>query len=498
MRRIDANYCRTADAPVRLKRWLSFFAALAGLGYAGYVVFASVARDESAQLSPGDLAQVHSTWNASECQKCHTPHIPIRADALWGNDPKHIQLNNQKCDTCHPTAGHFAARTQAAVRDAESCNTCHREHLGMEHDLLQIEDGQCVRCHENLAKIANADPPRPREQVTRFEKSAHPEFRSLQSDPGNIAFSHAQHLRPGQPRASGDRTGMTLDRIPINYRAQFASKVDATTGLLQLDCTDCHQPDSSWSGSSGQSPPMATAESNHRFFKPIEFDRHCAACHQMPYGVAHGLNRIATFESLQKNVAYEWLKKVPGPDALVKIRQEIGRATAILNNHEGCLKCHLPASQDDQQLVLPAQIPQRWLEGADFRHGAHARVACHVCHFQPAGDISERIDSRGEAKRVMIAGLESCAKCHISQSEQRAEIHTSGDASQVASGQCIECHKYHVDKPAKNSVSLVPRDSQFNFSSSGERARATVTSTEASREVSRPTERSILVGAVAP
>ncbi len=469
-RRIDTNYHRKVDASIKLKRIYGLLALVVGLGLSVWFVYASISARDSGAVSTGALASAHAFMGDSDCLKCHTANVPIRSDAVWGKDLHHVAANNQKCDACHASAGHFVSHTRSDVLDSLSCSECHREHLGKQTSLVLQDDLQCIRCHENLSAVAKIAGQR--KDATSFSKAGgHPEFRSLTNDPGTIAFSHAQHMRPGQAFAADDKSATTLARIPSQFRHLYRAN---SQGLVQLDCADCHSPDSAWPKVSGSTlgsrantpdsaidrataqslePPADQAisastsrQAEHRYFQPVEFDRHCVGCHQLPLKIQHGLDRAATIEQIQRAAAVTVVQQHTPGDLATASTQLADRVAAIFGQGKMCAKCHqLESDQAAGHIVRPSNIPARWLQGARFSHAAHRDHACSLCHAD-AHSNSPPEANQPLAQRVMIGGLNVCVKCHISDSQQLAD-RSSETMKNMTDGACVTCHRYHLDPP---------------------------------------------------
>lgn len=166
-------------------------------------------------IAPGHLISAHALLEA-RCEECHAP----------GQGAADV-----RCQRCHDAAGGgrltLAAHVlfgsgdprQAAAAGAVACARCHVEHRGRGARLSAVSETQCVSCH-----------------FRRF--AGHPEFALLRgkaSESPGLNFPHKRHLEALQKekRLAGDAA-----------------------------CGECHERD-------------ATG----RDFVPLDFDRHCAACH---------------------------------------------------------------------------------------------------------------------------------------------------------------------------------------------------------------------------
>lgn len=473
--KIDRLYHAAFDRFIYRKRWMGFLGLVVGLAYSAWM-FSS---NGALHVTTGELSQPHFAWNKTGCEKCHLPNIPIRKDAWGGELITNIAKNNHKCNgDCHKVTGHFESKTKKGVLEAESCSTCHREHLGFDRSLVEVSDSDCSRCHANMASIALTS--KSGNSVTNFSKTeGHPEFSSLKEpDPGTIRFSHIQHMRPGQPKALGGADSKRLEMLPERFRTLYKDRIDEHK-RIQLTCSDCHARDVELKGyegleSANSTPNAAIQSSSHMLYKPVEFDKHCAACHDLD-GVPHGLDRTQMSQTIKEVTplkTLEFLKtrfNASEVDALgdgkmskemeEEIKSRETRLNAILGDGgTTCNKCHQPSS-DANSIVAPSNLKQKWLRDASFTHGAHLMVSCKDCHegaYAASKDVFDwerNENSKRESSQVMIAGIKKCRECHIQDAEARSL--SFGKEKRVASANCADCHHYHSDPPTTSiSVSV--------------------------------------------
>ncbi len=119
----------------------------------GYLVFAVTADNASARrvLLPGQTTHGHYQIELA-CDACHTEFMGVKQDAC--TECHGADLKRDK-DT-HP-ASKFNDPTNAerlALLDAQSCITCHREHVpDRTHGMgLSLPEDYCVHCHEDVAE----------------------------------------------------------------------------------------------------------------------------------------------------------------------------------------------------------------------------------------------------------------------------------------------------------------------------------------------------------
>ena len=173
-------------------------------------------------LSNGPLSSSHARLE-TECASCHEPEARRVTDA--------------QCSVCHEKFGdelgvysfgaHYVYRSDDFRRLVPSehevpCFSCHVEHEGREAAITAVSDRQCQDCHP-YGSFNDGHP--------QFDFAAE----SI-ADGAGLAFPHIHHVR----------------------------EVMKEEGLEDLEraCLYCHN-----------------ADDDGRGFAPIDFDRHCDACH---------------------------------------------------------------------------------------------------------------------------------------------------------------------------------------------------------------------------
>jgi len=183
----------------------------------------------------GPLSSYHATFE-QDCAKCHDQ---LRA------------VTNENCSVCHEKSGakaesvalvaeqtvytfssHYIyrsldlSRVQPAMQkygDRETpCYACHQEHLGRQAKITNVPDSRCTKCHE----------------YGSFNKK-HPEFDFAAEnilDDSTMIFTHIRHVKEVAKR----------EKLVDVERA----------------CLYCHNP-----------------QPDGKHFDPIEYDKHCDACH---------------------------------------------------------------------------------------------------------------------------------------------------------------------------------------------------------------------------
>lgn len=456
--RISRSYHGRPDPNIAWKRMLGWVGLVVGILYAAWVLSGLGTR----QISTGELSQAHFHLNDNGCDQCHLPYQTIRFDSLWGTDKNVVQLNNKACNgACHKVSDHFASRTQPQVLEREACSRCHQEHLGKHRSLLDIADSDCNRCHSNLENSSTS--PKERLVVASNFSTEHPKlsFEKLPEDPGTILFSHIQHMRPGQPKTPSDATAKKLEDLPPEYRAKYEGRANAQ-GLLQLRCSDCHERDFPVTGKDELELPdgvldasaQAIQSSSHMLYKPVDYEKHCVACHALNE-VPHGLNREQTIKAIRQRTPALSVENVRDTDKqgdktgdakLMELTRERIDRLGVLEKHfdDACKKCHVLAPPQSADVVMPSAVPTRWMADAAFTHGKHLMVSCKECHAAAYAASDQAVESEKEANQIMIGGLDLCRKCHIQDAEQRTRAFAK--EPHVASADCVDCHRYHIDR----------------------------------------------------
>lgn len=209
------------------------FVLLGGAALAAVLAIAAwdFFRRDAGVISNGPLSSAHAGLEA-DCSSCHASFAAV---------------TDQACETCHerrgaePAAG-GAAEAEPAIyslaahyRDAEesgrrreptpaevACAACHLEHRGRGAEIARAADSRCLGCHD----------------FGSFSRR-HPEFAFAAegiADSDALTFPHSHH---------------------VNELMRRRSLTD-----VEPACLACHE---SRPGSGG--------------FRPLDFDRHCAACH---------------------------------------------------------------------------------------------------------------------------------------------------------------------------------------------------------------------------
>lgn len=184
-------------------------------------------------LSNGPLSSDHANLE-NDCAACHGSLNTVASES---------------CSTCHEKFGdelgvytyaaHYLYRSNDFARLVPSereaaCASCHPEHLGREATITLVPDARCLPCHE----FGSFNRRHPQfdfaAQVSTDGDGAEPAVPATDDDA--LVFPHVHHVREV----------MTRQRLADVEQA----------------CLYCHN-----------------ARPDGRNFEPIDFDRHCDACH---------------------------------------------------------------------------------------------------------------------------------------------------------------------------------------------------------------------------
>jgi hypothetical protein len=397
--RIDRGYFHQRGPLQRIRRWL-IGAAIAFA--AGWCVWGAV--DVSRHHSPGPVATAHAKWE-NDCTVCHVPFSPIK-DNTWLTTADTRREMEAKCEACHRAAGHHPLQVTAEVG---SCASCHADHKGRSNDLVRVADRSCTVCHADIAahRIASgsAAPSGVTTPITRFDNEHHPPFASLASDPGTVKFSHGRHMRAGLTFASDsdhpeDRKlkpytrrsaqvwtyGLLEEKDRGRYRPAGARDDDA----IQLSCNSCHEFASDPApGELRTVSSLLTAASPGAYALPVQFERHCAACHVLPYD---GMAPLAGGEAAADTA-------LERPAAGSRVEHFVPHGLDAEGLRRFLESTFLEEALEDNQLLLNARID------ATTPLPAVRKAAV------PDETLRMAIVDRVRAARTFVQG--TCDKCHM-------------------------------------------------------------------------------------
>ena len=464
--RIDRSYFHRRSWFQQARWWL--IVACLGLG-AAWAVWGAF--DTRLHHSPGDVAAVHAKWE-NDCNACHVPFSPIK-DNTWLSTAATRQAMDGKCEACHRGPAHHPLQMTAEVG---SCASCHADHRGRGADITRVADQTCTACHADIAahRLVNAavPPSSVTTPITRFDNEHHPAFASLAADPGRLKFSHGRHMRAGLtfgPTTTGTGAAgpWTYGMLAAADRGRYQTPGAGEHDLVQLSCASCHEFGSSLSSTSVRTVSAALAAAPPGAYSlPVEFERHCAACHQLPFeGLAgdkgtaarpgdaaaelamikpnavlpHGLDAAGMVTFLESRYLQDALagdaslldeppvrrplpaarpSETAGTSVRSLVETQVNRALTFTRGT--CEKCHdlhdasvadashlLPAApRAGTRLssfdVVPTRVPDIWLTKARFDHGPHRSFDCRECHAAAHPDESDAADGRDSVARLPV------------------------------------------------------------------------------------------------
>jgi hypothetical protein len=500
--RIQLDYFRRADGIRTLRKYAILFAGVAATCYG---VFALSGLGAS-HLSTGPISNAHRAYE-NDCSQCHGTSLGsgISRDAWhpWPQD--RLEVLEQACQECHPVAGHFRESLKNPALDRD-CASCHREHLGREHQPGMVADESCVKCHADLKDVLLFADSQLKNSIAQFSLDGHGDFRSLEKDTGKVFFDHAQHMRPGQVE-DGQLGGFEYGMFEASWRKVYQKSGDVeATALVELSCDDCHEP----YGQASVALLSAHGKEHAVGFNPIRFDHHCSGCHALnfydrdkdeqlplPHAVPwKELRSLLRAKVMAKRMDQKILSvseradAKPLPPDRPGTSQENNDKDQDLSESElssvlqsvrfRCLKCHSEADITPEAIERKGEveyIPPARLKHGHFDHAAHDHMNCQYCHpgtlqrpngrEQGASQENTGLKPPTDHQTLMIRGIASCVECHgaeaardASQSPSRSSQREGEDSATLfpdellgrqprqSSSDCIFCHRYHWTRMA--------------------------------------------------
>ena len=472
------------DSLSRWKERLGVVALLVTLAWLGTSFWLSDQGDFHA--SRGPVASVHQVWD-TQCSACHVPCTPISSHSWAAPFLGDAQSSSQRCQACHDGPAHHAGQQPDLT-----CGSCHREHRGRDASLVNLPDRDCTQCHRDLSKHYSCITAF-QDVVSGFSMDAHPEFRSIKTDPGKLKFNHLRHLTAGMALKQGAEVGgeiHTLGKIAEPFRKRYRDQQEKKQDddPVQLQCASCHQLDSGdfgfTSGKGNEFPYSLMAGPNAgAYMLPISYENQCQACHPLTIErkvaddpkagyltIPHRLSpqdihdllkafftaQIARGQAcfLDKKANRPLPGKMPGllePTVRECIDQKVAHAEKDLYlGKRLCAECHyfegesiaeaIKTGQAPEVRVAPPQVPPVWYQHAKFNHTAHRAVQCAQCHA--------KAESSTLHTDVLIPNRDTCVQCHA----PTAKTGTLG-----ARHNCTECHRYHNGELSTQGIGAARR-----------------------------------------
>jgi pSer/pThr/pTyr-binding forkhead associated (FHA) protein len=401
------------------------------VGFIGCLMYPLGARNYDSWNS-GPISNAHKLIEG-DCQKCHSePFRPVQ---------------DRECLTCHALSQHsknIDMFTKQHPNLEFRCAQCHMEHNG-DHGLIQKDAAFCVGCHGSMSKLSKDAAIL---DVPSF--ASHPEFRvSVTDASGHVA------------RVDITDAAKAIDSTPIklNHEVHLKAGLRGKDGPVTLECSSCHH-----------------LSENYRNFEPITFDKDCRDCHalgfderlpdvQVPHGDAEAVYPALFTEYTKLHLLQgakgsgssgeEPARMLPGEQGNVQRKHEpvdvgiVARdardAEKQLFTKTGCFLCHSFSERSAQErtdsnshyTITKPEIPNVWLPGARFSHGAHEEFSCESCH--------EKTRMSQKTTDLLLPAKKLCQQCHSDENKE----------GYVSSG-CAECHSYHdaLGIPSKKKQSI--------------------------------------------
>ncbi|MGC4006691.1 MAG: hypothetical protein QM811_27630 [Pirellulales bacterium] len=493
----------------RYNRWDAWKtrAGLAAIFLAGaFALYPALADNGEYVISHGPLIAKHQQLDA-KCQACHVSFTPISGSAGGQKWPEWVSTMDSKCLECHKKTGPHSPQNEMYDKQLgaleANCAVCHRDHLGRSADIKFVADQHCTVCHANLADHMDGpsrDPAKPFAAKIESFAAGHPDFRSIKVDPGKLKFNHALHMTAGLPQTLRDDVkGEARKEVPrqptdlvrmaelganvgkaAQYRELYGTgKSVQNEGWVQLDCSSCHERtrDNPKFGDAGLASGETGSATVGKNYLPVLFERHCVACHQLPYqaGLSGTPGAMVVHKSTPdelsrfvRNTVYTQAmqdspeldkqptdpeRRIPGNEAprilsetkRQEAEQEIRKSAEYLTRTQ-CVECHTVSGEfaEDKGATLfpaiaPTKVPRTWYAHAKFDHTPHVTTKdskdCRTCH---EGAFGEGANAATNNEKVMIPDRDNCVRCHAPNS-----VNSADKSITHARSDCVECHGYH-------------------------------------------------------
>lgn len=484
--------------PNRLRRGMWLISIAAGSVGLAWLVLAG-AEGNYRIYEAGHVAIAHKSFE-NDCAQCHTSWAPLERLILLSSNTH--STSNEKCIRCHDGLSHYANADGSRVtgNTTLSCAECHRDHQG-ETGLATVADNQCIACHSDL-KTDKKNTATVSAHIDAFDPHAsnypHPEFalrvltkgdQGMQTPPPN----HAVYSILKEEITGNQTTWIDQSKIRFNHKrhlhAVYENEVlvegllDANRQLIDLSnrCDRCHELDA-----------------DRRYMKPVNYEQHCAVCHQLYYEKNNTPTAAKTDRPVVPHAKPEIVRgfltnvfteqagnqkstdnprsqpstpPLPGRSRLSQAQAaQVNQSVKDIENYllrepektvrdhdhkffglearGGCRFCHEVSRSNNgtssNWSIVPPQIPQRWMPYSKFSHSSHRNVNCVKCH----GDVY----ASNNTSDVLMPSIQTCRECHTTE-VRRETIGTAG-----ARTHCVECHDFH--KHHSNEWTAPPRQSK--------------------------------------
>jgi hypothetical protein len=439
------------------------------------VLFCLIAPRASAQqiFSPGPLAKPHASLEGlSNCMQCHAVGNEISAQHCL-----HCHLDiQQDMDAKSGLHGHLDAQKSA-------CESCHREHLGRQNDLMPWRPDKSDFKHATTGFPllgAHAKVPCMQCHTARFVSDPNVAMRQ-RAHPGQVPFSglssrcnscHFDEHR-GQEGISCQRCHNERKWIPATLFDHDDADYPLTGKHNRVACDKCHP---SLHDAEPPKGPLMPVKPTYMRFKPIEHAA-CLNCHKDPHdgklGLAcaschttrgwHFIKAKVEDSNFHEKTAFPLRGEhvdvpckschgpTPGHAAVFKGLAFETCQDCHYDAHlgqigpprkpEACERCHTVQGFVPPRFTLEMHAKTRYpLEGA------HAEVPCDACHTAdpallqrvPKGlrrklEVEHREPLFAQARFDVEVPPGRCDSCH-------ADPHNGQFAARVAKFGCADCH----------------------------------------------------------
>jgi len=348
------------------------------------------------RVSPGPLSRAHMKLEGvTNCGRCHEPGEGVSA---------------ARCLECHaPIQARIAARKGVHRKVTTACTPCHREHGGVDADLLRID----VLAFDHLAETGYPLAGQHAKVVSKCDAchkarsflTARPACQSCHADPHKAVLGDAC-TRCHSPEVPFREARRTFDHARARFALNGAHRAVA--------CEKCH---------------VAGA------FRGLRFNR-CSACHTNPHRESvTGDCRSCHQETSFRNASFDHAARTAFP---------------LTARHAGlaCRRCHTSLSGDDVPLARKVADFKGLSSACDSCHKDHHKGEfgrlCDACHrptmtFKMPGFVHPRSPEFFAGRH---AGVQ-CVRCHV----RKTDVST-GSASppgatvraRMPSTNCATCH----------------------------------------------------------
>jgi hypothetical protein len=426
-----------------------------------------------AQLSPGDLTQVHAELEGiSNCTQCHTLGKKISSD---------------KCLSCHETIkslleGSLGYHSSTAVR-SQDCFTCHSEHHGRNFEMIRFDTRtfdheltgytlsgtharlECAECHkpEFIADKTMSKREGTFLGLTKECLSCHEDFHQKTMSSDCVSCHNTEAFRPAElfdhnstdfPLAGRHKETDCIKCHEMTIRN--GRDIQEFAGIAFANCSSCHD-DAHQSRFGNDCKQCHNEESFHAIAGRTDFDHSktafplrgqhhridCSSCHDADAEAQNVFKDFAHLNAINCTNCHDDVHENKfGPD---------------------CRSCHNEKSFKDVAGI------------DDFDHnmtaflleGMHTEVDCRSCHETKMTDplphnqcISCHADYH-EGRFVSTDNtIQDCAECHSVEgfdiSSFTIEQHNEGNFTLEGSHLATPCFSCHL------------KDEHWRFSAIGE------------------------------